>query len=186
MSNTNPQIESTKSNLVPETAPSGIGPSSSPGELSRLTADLRQLERSLPRALLTQDERDAHRRRAHFSTEAMYACAELTADPVCVAHNIIFPRSVVDEKRVYVEEAQRLAVRLRQLARRVSDHAVVVADSLASDAMRTLDLIDALSSGPEGEDLRAGVERARKLVRVERHPVTRKKKEPTPPPTPKA
>lgn len=180
----NPQSETKNTNLS-LTSPTAPVRAPQPVTLRRLSAQLKDLERTFPPLQLSQPERDALRRRALFTKEAMHACVELAADPLCAEHRVHFSQAEVDEKRAYVEEAERLTRRLRRLAKRVSDDAVVVEDSLVSHAMRTLDVIEALASAPEGTHLREEVEAARKLVRAERRPTSRRKKDPAPP-APKA
>lgn len=154
----------------------------SPSGYRRLTADLNQLEASLPPVTLTRRERETMRSHGRYSPEAMYACVELATDPLCVERRVALSRADVDAKLAHAIEAKRLARALRRLAQHVTDDALIVSSELATEAMQVLDLVDALASRPGGDHLRSRVDEARALVRGERRSRKQKKQDaPTPP-----
>lgn len=183
-SNTQSPSTTTLSTVTEPGTPERSTPTAQPWQDRRFAADLGRLEASIPPVHLDRIERDTLRRQAKYPSGALHACAELAADPVCVMHHITFsPMSVVEEKLRRAEEAERFARSLRRLATLVMDDALVLKGSVISEAMRTLDRLDALAAIPEGAHLRSRVDDARKLVRDGRRPA-RRKKVPTPPTPP--
>lgn len=147
----------------------------SPDGYRRLRTDLDRLVARLPPSPLTRERREGVRRKARYSAEAMYLCADLATDPVCVARGVALSRDEVDAKLARATEAKRLARTLRRLAQHVSDDALAVTLDLATAAKLTLDFVDVLASRDEGRHLRPRVDEARAVVRGERQPKTRRR-----------